>query len=550
MNNKELDDLFEMARNTPQQFDTKALIQKANSLPPRPEITNKSVLNRILTYKSVVFLTFTAISLSLLTLLYKNDNNYSFGKIESPSNSKDMISNESNPEDGNQNNETSLTNVNDKFSSAQNDSLQPQHLRPQYLTTLTKVKPLILKGNVAHLLELQSDVNQVYQICASKDTILKAKQNTLFHIEGLCFVDKYNRVQKDSVRIEIKECYDLYSFVKENLSTAGDSGLLESGGMLYFNAFKGKDTLKLRPGYDIGIRPNYRVADRMDLYKGHRDEQQNISWERDSLGRMSSPILMVTGGKYRKVLDTFFYKNFRIEKSDMVKLKHEKFHYHFTTQERQVIGMFACDKNTEPAQRACHLFNNTLTPELAKMDIFPPQSRLTQFEFTCMSKNEYDYGMLQGNIDSFKNYVPPSDYNQIDKSFPIFFASGLLGWHNIDCVPRVNIHLKWKKSKIVNKTSFNVMVPDNLSANSYLILHDINAMERKCNSTSNQLEFKDIISQSKATLIVTAFHNDVFYVFKEHFVVGEKVPVIQFSTLLDSDEYMAWLKSAAQMVEN
>jgi hypothetical protein len=550
MNNKELDDLFEKARNTPQQFDTDALMKHAKSMQPKPEVRDKSILYRILTYKSVIILIFTAISLSILTLLNENDNtslsqNSENGSTNTVTHSKNQNSNEwvEALNDAN-------TNVNDNDNKTENDSLQVRNVRPQNLTVQTLNLPLNLKGNVAQLLKVQSEPSQFYTISALKDTVLRAKQNTLFHIEGLSFVDKNNRIQKDSIRIEIKECYDLFSFLRENLSTSGDSGLLQSVGMLYFNAYKGNDTLKLRPGYEVGICPNYEVEDRMDLYKGTRDEQQNISWQRDPLGRMSSPLLMVTGGKYRKVLDTFFYKNFRIEKSDMVNLTHGKYYYHFTTQERQLIGNFSCNKDQGPEQRACQWFNSNLSPQLAKMDIFPPQSRLTQFEFTCMSKNEYAYGMKKGNIDSFKLYVPPSDYHEIDKSFPVFFASGLLGWHNIDCVPRVNLHIKWKKSNIVEKTSFKVMVPEELSANSYLILHDINALDRKCNNTSNYLEFDNIISNSKATLVVTAFYEDAFYVFKETFVVGEKVPVVEFKTIADGDEYLEWLKSATQMVEN
>lgn len=401
-----------------------------------------------------------------------------------------------------------------------------------------------LKGDIEKLLQIQSLKPQTYTIDTRQDTILKLDKGTLIHLESYCFQDSTGRVIAGQVQFKAKECYSLSDMVHENLSTQSANGLLETGGMFYTEATQGGRSLQLRPGYELGLTPNYWVPERMDFYNGTRNAQNDMVWNKDPLGRVPNPILIVVGGKYETVLDTFFYKNYRFEKSDMLKLLDSTFTLHFTSQDREIIGLRACDNSLDACLKACEFFNDQLAVRLAKMSTFPPQSRLTEFKFMCMSKNKYAYAMSKGYVDSFVNYVPPSDYNYLDLSLPLFY-SGQLGSLNIDCVPELNLSFKWNKLNKPKKNDLSFEIPGHLRTNSFLILKDINAIARASNTKNDALTFGSIEEDHEALLVITAYYNDEFYVFSEKFNTGEtlRLPKVNFRKIEDADEYNRWLES-------
>ncbi|HEY1044904.1 MAG TPA: hypothetical protein VGF79_00600, partial [Bacteroidia bacterium] len=382
-------------------------------------------------------------------------------------------------------------------------------------------------------------------INTNKDTILKLNKGTLIHLESYCFKDSSGNVVSGNVEFKAKECYSLSDMVHENLSTQSADGLLETGGMFYTVAFQNGKKLQLRPGYELGLTPNYLVPERMDLYNGVINKQADIVWTKDPLGKVPNPIIIVVGGKFETVLDTFFYKNYRFEKSEMLQLLDSTFIEHFTSQDRKVIGLRSCADEKDAYYKACEFFNDQLAHRLAKMSAFPPQSRMTVFKFMSMSKNKYAYAMSKGYVDSFVNYVPPSDYNYLDLSLPLFY-SGQLGALNIDCVPEINLSLKWQKLNKPKKNDLTFNIPGNLSTNSFLILKDINAISRVSNTKDNQLTFESIEEGHEALLIVTSLYNDEFYVFSESFNTKEtfNLPKIVFTKIGDADAYNRWLESA------
>lgn len=550
---KDLEKLIEMARNESAIFNAEELLNSglSKSIDPtqpstlKPKFTFKTILISAAAVLVSLFIIDTAIEKSS-----RRSNATSTATVSHPSNSQSHDASDSMPSIDKHNSDpsNSLIQSNDQDpdkaiaeSVSGNESSTNDRQSP---STFMSASLQNMKGDVNKLLKIQSLPAQVYTVNTNKDTILKLDKGTLIHLESYCFRDSGGKVVSGNVEFKAKECYSLTDMVHENLSTQSADGLLETGGMFYTAAFQNGKSLQLRPGYELGLTPNYLVPERMDFYNGAFNQQADIVWTKDPLGKTPNPIIVVVGGKFETVLDTFFYKNFRFEKSEMLQLLDSTFLGHFTSQDRQVIGQRSCDDQVDAYRTACNFFNDQLAHRLAKMSAFPPQSRMTVFKFMCMSKNKYAYAMSKGYVDSFVNYIPPSDYNYLDLSLPLFY-SGQLGALNIDCVPDINLSLKWKKLNKPKKNDLTFEIPNQLSTNSFLILKDINAIARASNSQNNQLTFTSIEEDHEALLVVTSLYNDEFYVYSETFNTKEvhALPKVIFRKIGDADEYNRWLES-------
>jgi len=408
----------------------------------------------------------------------------------------------------------------------------------------SKKKPLVLKGNIDKLLKMQEMPMQTYEIDCSKDTVLIAEQGSKFHIESYTFRNHQNQVIQGKATIQIKECYTPYSFMRENLSTCSDSNtLLETGGMYYVNALQGKDTLSIRKGFEIGITPNYKVPDRMNLYYGKRDNAQNLNWEIDSLGKKETPLFISTDGKYSRVMNHFFHKNYKLDKKAMLELQDTYWHTHFTSDQRKVLGHTNCDSKDGVLKSACEEFT-ALSHVMAKSDTFNVNSRFTDFRFDCISKNKYAYYQSLNSFDTFRAYVPASDYRNI--RIPDFFAIST-GWLNLDCVPTIDI--RYKKFNIIPKNDVVIKLPEDLRANAVLYLPEQGSVARTININRPELTFTAIPKNQKGLLVITSLINDIFYVYSKEIDTDDFIDTeIKFDKIYDFDAYMAWLKKTTETV--
>lgn len=110
-----------------------------------------------------------------------------------------------------------------------------------------------------------------------------AKDTTLFGFRGGLFsIEKGSFDGEGLIDIEIKEAYSPSEIVYAGLTTESDDRLLESGGMIYFNARrKGKQVKLLKP-VDISIPTNY-VNKEMQLFKGEEKADGSINWKEPEL---------------------------------------------------------------------------------------------------------------------------------------------------------------------------------------------------------------------------------------------------------------------------
>jgi hypothetical protein len=528
-----LDDLFKKAR-------------KAPDFVPPGEILETSLKNvrqhplKTVAAKLIIGLTALAALLLISTRLLNNDHSKPVGDtVQTHDSGKSLQTPEdlmvSTMEKKNTHSVDSFQSENTFNSSTWRTSVNEQRssmYRPQVTIPLT--------GDIKKLMLMQQAPSQEFTINCSRDTILTAASGTKFHIESQTFKNPSGKTVTGPASLQVKECYDHFSFARENLSTADDSGsLLETGGMYYINALQGADTLSIRPGYEVGITPNYEVPERMDLYYGQRDSNEHIAWEKDPLGKTECPVFISTGGKYSRIMNHYFSKNYKLDKATMLGLRDTQWTSHFTSDMRKVLGHTNCDLKPGLVKNACEKFTQ-LSHEMALSDTFNVISRFTEFTFQCMGRNRAAFYALKPLLDSVRTYIPESDYRNVQ--IPLFFAINT-GWLNLDCPPTLNI--RYKKRHITPKQDVTIHIPEGMRVNGTLYLPEQNSVARSVNNESGRLTFRSIPKGQKAILLVTSLIDEQFYVFRKEMDTEDMMPVqVKFDKIQELEAYLAWLRNA------
>jgi mono/diheme cytochrome c family protein len=113
---------------------------------------------------------------------------------------------------------------------------------------------------------------QHFSIDPAKDTTLIGLRGGIFRISKGSFAGNY------PVNIEIREVYSPLEIVYAGLVTESNGRLLESGGMVYFNAFDSNNKqAKLLKPVDLSIPSNY-INENMQLFKGDELVDGTINW--------------------------------------------------------------------------------------------------------------------------------------------------------------------------------------------------------------------------------------------------------------------------------
>src|SRR5690349_6090003 len=102
-------------------------------------------------------------------------------------------------------------------------------------------------------------------------------ENTLMGIRGGYFNIPAGSFDGDEpVNIEIKEAYNPAEFLYAGLTTESNGRLLQSGGMIYFNATRKGKKVRLLKEVNISIPTDYE-ADNMQLFKGEQKKDGTIN---------------------------------------------------------------------------------------------------------------------------------------------------------------------------------------------------------------------------------------------------------------------------------
>lgn len=119
-----------------------------------------------------------------------------------------------------------------------------------------------------------------FQFLANRDTILMAKEGTIFHIPANAFVDRNNELYTGKVEIELLEAFTLEDMILGNLATVSDDGrFLESNGMFRFSIKGNGNTLKVNPKAKVMMTvPVVNLQDDSQFFYGNLDEKNDLIW--------------------------------------------------------------------------------------------------------------------------------------------------------------------------------------------------------------------------------------------------------------------------------
>lgn len=121
--------------------------------------------------------------------------------------------------------------------------------------------------------------SQFFEINSKNDTLIEARHGTKVVFQKQCFVDAKGNVITGEVKFELAEALTLDEMVFSNLTTTSNNQILETGGMIFINAYYKNNEVFINKEKPIYIEiPTNDFKPKMMKYKGVRDTQGNMNW--------------------------------------------------------------------------------------------------------------------------------------------------------------------------------------------------------------------------------------------------------------------------------
>jgi hypothetical protein len=123
---------------------------------------------------------------------------------------------------------------------------------------------------------------KTFEISPAEETMLEGDKGTAVYIPADAFQFADGTAPTGKVNIELKECYSLPAMIGENLHTTSQGRILQTAGMIYFNATADGKQLSLKDdkAFVIGF-PKNDQADEMDLFYDFAYSDTASTWVPD-----------------------------------------------------------------------------------------------------------------------------------------------------------------------------------------------------------------------------------------------------------------------------
>ncbi|MDF4204806.1 hypothetical protein PXD56_17695 [Maribacter sp. SA7] len=143
-----------------------------------------------------------------------------------------------------------------------------------------KPKPdLIVKNHQEDPFKNTITSSQYFKIDTKNDTVISGENGTTIVFQKGSFLDSDNNIVTDDVEIELTEALTIDEMILSNLTTISDGKLLETDGMIYFNATAKGRQLFVNPEKPVYVEiPTANRKSGMSVYKGLRDKNGNMNW--------------------------------------------------------------------------------------------------------------------------------------------------------------------------------------------------------------------------------------------------------------------------------
>lgn len=121
--------------------------------------------------------------------------------------------------------------------------------------------------------------SQYFDIDASLDNVVEGENGTIIICPKGCFRNSKGDVVEGNVKIELAEALTAKDMLLSNLTATSDGKLLETDGMIYFNATASGEQLTINKSNPVHIEiPTEQKKAGMKVYQGVRDEKGNMNW--------------------------------------------------------------------------------------------------------------------------------------------------------------------------------------------------------------------------------------------------------------------------------
>lgn len=149
-------------------------------------------------------------------------------------------------------------------------------------STDTKQKRNIPVNSLEDVLENLAPISTTFEIDPAEETTLTGDKGTAVYIPADAFQLGDGTTPTQKVKIELNECYSLTEMIAENMNTTSGHSILETGGMIYFNATANGKQLSLKEGkaFVIGF-PKGGQTKEMDLFYDFAMNDTSSTWVLD-----------------------------------------------------------------------------------------------------------------------------------------------------------------------------------------------------------------------------------------------------------------------------
>jgi len=120
---------------------------------------------------------------------------------------------------------------------------------------------------------------QFFEIDTKTDNVVEGDGGVIILCPKGSFVDGTGNIVEGNIKLELAEGVGIEDMILSNLTTTSNGKLLETGGMIYFNATHNGEQLYVNKAIPVHFEiPTSERKPGMMAYKGIRDENGNMNW--------------------------------------------------------------------------------------------------------------------------------------------------------------------------------------------------------------------------------------------------------------------------------
>ena len=133
------------------------------------------------------------------------------------------------------------------------------------------------KSDINDLWKQLREPSQVFTINPQKDTLIMGEEGTIINIPAGAFIIP-DEIQGRQVNIVLEDYYDYASMIINNMTTMSNGLPLETGGMIYVNAFLDNRALTVMEDKPLTFMfPGDTMVTGMQFFTGNTNPTGNIN---------------------------------------------------------------------------------------------------------------------------------------------------------------------------------------------------------------------------------------------------------------------------------